>query len=313
MKLTYDFIKKNLEVYNEVREKLYILKDYEEKLVDYNIMTSLNLEKFANFHDQVLKMNKLFGFDMICNYSFKDIKEIIITNTKSERYKSLIKNKTKPKFNQIFSDRDLFDRLLNGTWKTKPSLNRNGRMSYGTRKRERVEGFLDCLIPLLNYLIINEVEVAELDNTVSTQGNYYSNVYKYFTSVVLTTDVIPMDEIMVTHTFLHSLVSKIESENINYKGLNLDYIIGNIRSKLSRLMQVETGTKLKSKFDFDSKITGSSILTKDKIYDCVSSSIIKGSLNVGVVDNTGHIRIFPYYEFEDIAQRRDDLLSLLFD
>ena len=311
MKLTYDFIKKNLEVYNEVREKLSILKDYEEKLVEYNIMSNLNLEKFANFYDQVLKTNKFFGFDMICNYSFKDLKEIIIDNTKSERYKSLIKNKTKPKFNQIFSDRDLFDRLLNGTWKTKPSLTRNGRMSYGTRQVDKVLGFTNCLIPLLNYLIINEIEIVELDSRY--QGTYYHNVYKYFTTDVLTTDVIPMNEIMVTNTFLHSLVSKIESENINYKSLNLDYIIGNIRSKLSRLMQVETGTKLKSKFDFDSKITGSSILTKDKIYDCVSSSIIKGSLNVGVVDNTGHIRIFPYYEFEDIAQRRDDLLSLLFD
>ena len=312
MKLTYEFIKKNLEVYNEVREKLSILKDYEEKLVDYNIMSNLNLEKFANFYDQVLKMNKFYGFDnVICDYSFKDLKEIIIDNTKTERYKSLIKNKTKPKFNQIFSDRDLFDRLLNGTWKTKPSLNRNGRMSYGTRKREKVDGFNNCLIPLLNYLIINEIEIVELDSRY--QGTYYPNVYKYFTTDVLKTDVIPMNEIMVTNTFLHSLVSKIESENINYKSLNLDYIIGNIRSKLSRLMQVEPGTKLKSKNDFNSRITGNSILTKDKIYDCVSSSIIKGSLNVVIVDDTGHNRNFLYDDFEDIAQRRDDLLSLLFD
>jgi hypothetical protein len=257
-------------------------------------------------------MNNFHGFDnIICDYSFKDLKKIIIDSTKTIRYKSLIKNKTKPKFNQIFSDRDLFDRLLNGTWKTKPSLNRNGRMSYGTRKREKVDGFNNCLIPLLNYLIINEIEVAELDSRY--QGNYYTNVYKYFTTDVLTTDVIPMNEIMVTNTFLHSLVSKIESENINYKSLNLDYIIGNIKSKLSRLMQVEPGTKLKSKNDFNSRITGNSILTKDKIYDCVSSSIIKGSLNVVIVDDFGHNRTFPYDIFEDIAQRRDDLLSLLFD
>lgn len=311
MKLTYDFIKKNLDIYNEVREKLPIVKDYEEKLIDYSIMSNLNLEKFANFYDQVLKTNKFYGFDMICNYSFKDLKEIIIDNTKSERYKSLIKNKTKPKFNQIFSDKDSFDRLLNGTWKTKPALTRNGRMSYGTRKREKVEGFTNCLIPLFNYLIINEVEVVELDDRY--QSSYHSNVYKYFTTEILTTDIIPMDEIMVTNTFLHSLVSKIESENINYKSLNLDYIIGNIRSKLSRLMQVEPGTKLKSKDNFNSKITGNSILTKDKIYDCVSSSIIRGSLNVVIVDDTGHNRTFPYDTFEDIAQRRDDLLSLLFD
>lgn len=311
MKLNYDFIKKNLEVYNEVRDKLSILKDYEEKLIDYNIMSNLNLEKFANFYDQVLKMNKFYGFEMISNYSFKDLKEIIVYNTKCARYKSLINNKTKPKFNKIFSDKDLFDRLLNGTWKTKPALNRNGRMSYGTRKNERVEGFNNCLIPLLNYLIINEIEIVELDSRY--QGNYYTNVYKYFTTDVLTTDVIPMNEIMVTNTFLHSLVSKIESENINYKSLNLDYIIGNIRSKLSRLMQVDPGTKLKSKNSFNNRITGNSILTKDKIYDCVSSSIIKGSLNVVIVDNIGHNRTFLYDDFEDIAQRRDDLLSLLFD
>ena len=79
MKLNYDFIKKNLEVYNEVREKLSILKDYEEKLVDYNIMSNLNLEKFASFYDQVIKLNNFHGFDnIICDYSFKDLKEIII-------------------------------------------------------------------------------------------------------------------------------------------------------------------------------------------------------------------------------------------
>jgi hypothetical protein len=311
MKLNYDFIKKNLEVYNEVRDKLSILKDYEEKLIDYNIMSNLNLEKFANFYDQVLKMNKFYGFEMISNYSFKDLKEIIVYNTKCARYKSLINNKTKPKFNKIFSDKDLFDRLLNGTWKTKPALNRNGRMSYGTRQVDKVLGFNNCLIPLFNYLIINEIEIVELDSRY--QGNYYTNVYKYFTTDVLTTDVIPMNEIMVTNTFLHSLVSKIESENINYKSLNLDYIIGNIRSKLSRLMQVEPGTKLKSKNSFNNRITGNSILTKDKIYDCVSSSIIKGSLNVVIVDNIGHNRTFLYDDFEDIAQRRNDLLSLLFD
>ena len=27
-------------------------------------------------------------------------------------------------------------------------------MSYGTRKREKVDGFTNCLIPLLNYLIM---------------------------------------------------------------------------------------------------------------------------------------------------------------
>jgi hypothetical protein len=166
-------------------------------------------------------------------------------------------------------------------------------------------------VPIFNYLIKNELEFEKLDNRY--QDNYFTYTLQYFTEEVLSMDVIPMDEIIITNTFLTPLIDKIETENINYKNLNLDYIIGNIKSKLYRLMQVEPGTKLKSKFDFDSKITGSSILTKDKIYDCVSSSIIKGSLNVVIVDDFGHNRTFLYDTFEDIAQRRDDLLSLLFD
>ena len=311
MKLTYDCINKNIEIYNKVREKLSILRDYEEKLVEYNIMDNLNLRKFADFYNYIIKPNKERGFDLISDYSFKELKELIVSNTKSDRLKSLIKNKTKPKFNKIFSDSNLFDRLLNGTWKTKPTLNSRGRMSYGTRKSEKVDGFGICLVPIFNYLVQNEVEFEKIDNRF--QDNYFSYVFQHFTEVVLSLDVIPMNEIIITNTFLTSLIDKIETENINYKNLNLDYIVGNIKSKLSRLMQVEPGTKLKSKDSFNSRITGNSILTKDKIYDCVSSSIIKGSLNVVILDDGGHKRTFPYNEFEDIAQRRDDLLSLLFD
>lgn len=311
MKLTYDYINKNIEIYNEAKKKLPIIKDYEEGLIDYMTISNLNLEKFATFYNNVIKPTKERGFDLISDYSFKELKELIVSNTKSDRFKSLITNKTKPRFNKIFSDANLFDRLLNGTWKTKPTLNSRGRMSYGTRKSERVEGFRVCLVPIFNYLVQNEIEIEQLDKRY--QHHYFEYVFQHFTEVVLSLDVIPVDEIIITNTFLTSLIDKIETENINYKSLNLDYIVGNIRSKLSRLMQVEPGTKLKSKNSFNSKITGNSILTKDKIYDCVSSSVIKGSLNVVISDDGGHKRTFPYSEFEDIAQRRDDLLSLLFD
>jgi hypothetical protein len=184
-------------------------------------------------------------------------------------------------------------------------------VSYGTRKSERVEGLRVCLVPIFNYLIQNEIEFEKLDKRF--QDNYFEYTFQYFTEEVLSMDVIPMDEIIVTNTFLTSLINKIETENINYKNLNLDYIIGNIKSKLGRLMQVDPGTKLKSKVSFNSRVTGNSILTKDKIYDCVSSSIIKGRLNVVILDDGSYIRTFTYNQFEDISQRRDDLLSLLFD
>jgi hypothetical protein len=311
MKLTYNYINKNIEIYNEARKKLPIIKDYEEGLVDHMTVINLNLEKFVVFYNNVIKPTKESGFDLISDYSFKELKELIVSNTKSDRFKSLITNKTKPKFNKIFSDPNLFDRLLNGTWKTKPALNSRGRMSYGTRKSEKADGFKVCLVPIFNYLIQNEIEFEKLDNRY--QDNYFSYVFQFFTEEVLSMNIIPIDEIIVTNTFLTSLIDKIETENINYKNLNLDYIISNIKSKLSRLMQVEPGTKLKSKNDFNSKISGSPILTKDKIYECVSSSVIRGSLSVVIIDDGGNKRTFPYNEFEDIAQRRDDLLSLLFD
>ena len=49
MKFTYDFIKENLRIYNQSKEMLPVISQYEQGLISQNSMRSLGLELFSQF------------------------------------------------------------------------------------------------------------------------------------------------------------------------------------------------------------------------------------------------------------------------
>jgi hypothetical protein len=161
MKITYDIINKNIETYKVAQKIFPAISQFEENEIDYSAMSALGLGKFADFN-MFIRSTKIQGFEPIMNTkSFRILKPIICEKTTTERFKTFIKNRTQNKFNTIFNDADLFDRLLNGPWKSRPQMRRNGRMGYGTRKGERVEGFQTAIVPIINYIILNDIEVNQ--------------------------------------------------------------------------------------------------------------------------------------------------------
>jgi len=269
-------------------------------------MHSLGLNKFADFHT-FIKYLKLHGFNPITDTkSFRVLKPIIVDKTTTERFKTFIKNRTQKKFEAIFTDNDLFDRLLNGPWKSRPQMRRNGRMGYGTRKNERVEGFKDAIVPIINYIILNEIEVS---NSIKDQDSI-SNQTKWYINEVLSFDKVPQKEIELTNKLLQTFSEVVEKERVDFRNLNINYVLSAISTKIKNAMKITNGTVLKCVKDLKTA-TGENLLVKGQIYEVQGTYERNGFLTVYVINNQSKSNYYEYSYFEDVSMKRDDLLSML--
>lgn len=306
MKITYDIIRKNIETYKEAKDIFPAITQFEENEIDYSAMHSLGLSKFADFHT-FIKYLKLHGFDPITDTkSFRVLKPIIVDKTTTERFKTFIKNRTQKKFEAIFTDNDLFDRLLNGPWKSRPQMRRNGRMGYGTRKNERVEGFRDAIVPIINYIILNEIEVS---NSIKDQDSI-SNQTRWYINEVLSFEKVPQKEIELTNKLLQTFSEVVEKDRVDFRNLNINYIMSAISTKIKNAMKITNGTALKCVKGLKT-VTGEKLLDKGQIYEVQGTYERNGFLTVYVTNNQGKNNYYEYSYFEDVSMKRDDLLSML--
>ena len=309
MKITYDIISKNIETYKEAKDIFPAITQFEENEIDYSAMHSLGLSKFADFH-MFIKYLKLHGFDPISDTkSFRVLKPIIVDKTTTGRFKTFIKNRTQKKFEAIFTDNDLFDRLLNGPWKSRPQMRRNGRMGYGTRKNERVEGFRDAIVPIINYIILNELEVS---NSIKDQDSI-SNQTRWYINEVLSFDKVPQKEIELTNKLLQTFSEVVEKDRVDFRNLNINYILSAISTKIKNAMKIPNGTMLKCVKDLMNSNQIDKILEKGKMYEVFGTYERNGFLTVYVRNEEGKSTYYEYSYFEDVSTKRDDLLSMLLD
>jgi len=309
MKITYDIISKNIETYKEAKDIFPAITQFEENEIDYSAMHSLGLSKFADFH-MFIKYLKLHGFDPISDTkSFRVLKPIIVDKTTTGRFKTFIKNRTQKKFEAIFTDNDLFDRLLNGPWKSRPQMRRNGRMGYGTRKNERVEGFRDAIVPIINYIILNELEVS---NSIKDQDSI-SNQTRWYINEVLSFDKVPQKEIELTNKLLQTFSEVVEKDRVDFRNLNINYILSAISTKIKNAMKIPNGTMLKCVKDLMNSNQTDKILEKGKMYEVFGTYERNGFLTVYVRNEEGKSTYYEYSYFEDVSTKRDDLLSMLLD
>ena len=306
MKITYEIIRKNIETYKEAKDIFPVITQFEENEIDYSAMHSLGLSKFADFHT-FIKYLKLHGFDPITDTkSFRVLKPIIVDKTTTERFKTFIKNRTQNKFEAIFTDNDLFDRLLNGPWKSRPQMRRNGRMGYGTRKNERVEGFRDAIVPIINYIILNEIEVSD---GIKNQDSI-SNQTRWYINEVLSFEKVPQKEIELTNKLLQTFSEVVEKDRVDFRNLNINYIMSAISTKIKNAMKIPNGTTLKCIKDFE-LVTGEKLLEKGQMYEVQGTYERNGFLTVYVTNNQSKNNYYEYSYFEDVSMKRDDLLSML--
>jgi hypothetical protein len=311
MKLNYDLIKKNLATYEEAKELFPVISDYERGEVNINVMRSLGLQEFGEFYDFLKRGDNLIDDGI----TWRKLKLMIAESTSNTRLKKFIMNRTQKQFNEILMDGSQFDRLLNGRWISKPSLTRRGRMSYGRRSNECVDGFKKSFIPLFNYIIQNNIDVYEDSKEYVykkfTQQDSIIYFIRWYTTLELKFDSVPKREIDVTKKLLNSFVEIMEETKIDFRKLNSEYIISSISNKIKSSMIVTPGTMLKCLKDVPFGVKTS--LIANNSYQVKSSRLdMNGYLQVYVIDELNRDVSYPYSYFEDMAFHRDDLLSSLF-
>lgn len=311
MKINYDLIKSNLATYQEAKSILPVIGEYEREEVSSSVMRNLGLGKFAEFRE-FLKQSEKSGFNPIEESTWRKLKLQISTNTKLDRLKKFVMNRTQKQFNELLNNNEDFDRLLNGRWIRKPGHTPRGRKTYGKRSEVRIDGLEYCAIPLVNYIILNDIEVFESDPNIYsfiTQDRLIG-VTKWYTFEKLDFDKVPKREIEVTKKLIDNFINIMTESHIDPRKLNLDYIISTLSDKIRKSMVVPNGTIIKCLRDVNNDYR-KQVLTKDVSYSVRGSYIQGGYLKVNVTNDLGGSDYYDYANFEDMAIHREDLLRSL--
>jgi len=317
MKLNYDLIKKNLETYKEAKELFPVISEFEAGQVNHSVMQKLGLGQFAKFSNFLTTCFKQGYNPVMKGMSWRRLKPILVEETKNERFKKFMFNRTQRQFNEILNDGSTFDRYLNGRWISKPSISRRGRKTYGRRSHEYIESFRTCIVPILNYVIENNIDVYDDSKDYKEHYSFFKhqqyieNYVCWYTTSELDFSGVPKREIDVTRRLLDSLVQIVDDSRIDFRKLNSDYIVTTISEKIHKLMKVKEGTRLKSIDDFTDQY-GQKCLTKDQYYEVRSSSMTDGYVTVLINGDNNRSQWYKYSYFEDVQSHRDDLLSSLF-
>ena len=312
MKINYDLIKLNLATYKEAKSILPVIGEYEREEISSSVMRNLGLGKFAEFCD-FLKQSEKSGFNPITeDITWRKLKLLISTNTKVDRLKKFVMNRTQKQFTELLNNNEDFDRLLNGRWIRKPGYTPRGRKTYGRRSEVRIEGLDHCAVPLINYIILNDIEVFESDPNIYsfiTQDRLIG-VTKWYTFEKLDFDKVPKREIEVTKKLIDNFINIMTESHIDPRKLNLDYIVSTLSDKIRKSMVVPNGTIIKCLRDVNNDYR-KQVLTKDVSYSVRGSYIQSGYLKVSVTNDLGGSDYYDYANFEDMAIHREDLLRSL--
>jgi hypothetical protein len=185
-------------------------------------------------------------------------------------------------------------------------MRRNGRMGYGTRKNERVEGFRDAIVPIINYIILNEIEVSD---SIKNQDSI-SNQTRWYINEVLSFDKVPQKEIELTNKLLQTFSEVVEKDRVDFRNLNINYIMSAISTKIKNAMKITNGTQLKCIKELLAP-NQDKLLEDGKLYEVFGTYERNGFLTVYIRNEEGNSSYYEYSYFEDVSTKRDDLLSML--
>jgi hypothetical protein len=314
MKFQYQFIKENLRIYEVAKSKLPIIGQYERGEVTYQSMQKIGLDQFAQFFN-FLKSLQQYGFEAQMAINYTELKSYLIDHTRNSRFKTWLKNRSQKQFKHLLEqDPQTFDRLLNGRWISKPGYTYRGRRSWGRRSVEYCEGLDIAFIPLINWIISNDIDVSTISggdvfSSFSSQSKYSARL-KWYLGIQLDIDAIPYKEIEVTSNLLESILDFVVSKQIDFRKLNSDFIIDTFQNKIRSLMSIPEGVSIRCRKEIKNS-NGMVYLTPGNDYSVENTTINSGFLRVCVMDDTGLRNWYDYSNFEDKSIDRDLLLTQL--
>lgn len=315
MKFTYAAIRQNIRFYEQAKESLPIISQFEKGEVTMQAMHTLKLGDFADFYNFKKSVSDL-GLELDKPMTWRKLKPILLKHTTSERFKKFLNNRTQKSFIELVSQNgQTFDRILNGRWIRKPS-----RKSYGKRDYQKCDGLSTAFASVMNFIISNDIDtysvgIRDTFRSFQEQEIYYNKIkwyvpnYRGESILETASNNIPKREVELSTTIMKSLVNFIQNTELDFRKLNSDFIIESMTKKIKQLMIVPNGSSLKCIKSVGTP--GHSELTEGQYYQCINSNIQSGFVRVCVLNDRGTSQYYDYSKFEDVSLLRNSLLDEL--
>ncbi len=277
MILTYETIKHNLDLLEEVKSEYPILKDFEDGLVFRDSISNVGLDSFVEFitfKKQCLNTGsqKIIYDDLI---TFKELKQKV-SELSYGRSKNIILKKNSDDFIKIFTD-----------FKVNRRYTRGSNVSY-------CSGLETAIPTIVNYFIQNKIDVYD---------GYLRGGYFYLNK--LKKPNLYSRELKMTQNFIDEFVNYTKEKDLDLRKCNIKSLISELNHRLKSMMNIERGLLVKC-------ISQKKGFTLDRLYEVTDSRVnYNGYLEVKITDDNGVETYVTYTLFEEVSRQRDDIFKEL--
>jgi hypothetical protein len=277
MILTYETIKYNLDLLEEVKQEYPILQDFENGNVYRDSVSNVGLDtfvEFITFKKQCANTGsqKIIYEDLI---TFKDLKQKV-SELSYGRSKNIILKKNSDDFIKIFTD-----------FKVNRRYTRGSNVSY-------CSGLETAIPTIINYFIQNKIDVYD---GYLRGGHFYLNKLKK--------PNLYSRELKMTQNFIDEFVNYTKEKDLDLRKCNIKSLISELNHRLKSMMNIESGLLVKC-------ISQKKGFTLDRLYEVTDSRVnYNGYLEVKITDDNGVEAYVTYTLFEEVSRQRDDIFKEL--
>ena len=278
MILTYENIKYNLELLEEVKKEYPILQDFEDGKVSRDSLSNVGLDSFVEFIT-FIKQSKNTGNQKLIydnTISFRELKLKVAELTHTDKVKNIFLKKNKEDFIKVFVDYKVNRRYTKGS-----------NASY-------CSGLESGISTIVNFFIQNGIDVYD---GYLRGGHYYLNKLKK--------PSLFSRELKMTQDFIDEFINYSKEKDLDLRKCNIKSLTSELNHRLRSMMKIESGLLVKC-------IKQRKSFTLDKLYLVEESRVgYNGYLEVKVTDDLGVDSFIPYTLFEEVSRQRDDIFKEL--
>lgn len=278
MILTYENIKYNLEILEEVKKEYPILQEFEDGNISRDSLSNVGLDIFVDFITFIKLCHNTGEQKVIYDetISFNDLKRKVAELTSTEKVRNIFLKKKKEDFIKVFVD-----------YKVNRRYTRSHNASY-------CDG-LDSGIPIIiNYFIQNSIDVSD---GYLPRGHFYLvklNRPRHYSR-----------ELKMTQSFIDEFITYTKEKDLDLRKCNIKSLVNELNHRLKSMMKIENGLFVKCIGDRKG-------FTLDRLYVVEDTRVgYNGYLEVKLTDDSGLTAYVTYTSFEEISRQRDDIFKEL--
>lgn len=282
MILTYEIIKSNLELLEEVKKDYPILKDFEDGKVSRDSISNVGLDSFIEFITFIKQCKKSGDQKLIYSepITFRELKLKVAELTYTDKVKNIFLKKNKEDFIKVFVD-----------YKVNRRYTKTSNASY-------CSGLESGIPTIINFFIQNGIDVYD---GYLRGGTFYLNKLKK--------PNLYSRELKMTQDFIDEFINYSKEKDLDLRKCNIKSLVNELSHRLKSMMKIESGLFVKC---IKERKSDPGRLTLDKSYLVEDSRVgYNGYLEVKITDDLGVDTFLPYTLFEEVSRQRDDIFKEL--